>query len=164
LIHLKLKLFTSSFYCEGSGLLEFLIRESIGTKICGLEIDKKYWIRKKKFISLQFIDGRKVNSQVLMDSCACKNWNFALMFCYFNHRPSFDEYINVYKGNFVIIIGPAANTNRFTDPLPLDFKDNNDFHIVHVCDFGKNRDVLAIYERKIKKLIVQGEFDLNKKN
>lgn len=130
------------------------MRESIGAKVCGLEIDKKYWSRKNPFISLQFVDGQKVDSQVLLDSCACRNWNFALLFCYFNNRLAFDEYIEVYKGNFVIIIGPAANTNRYTDPLPFDFQDNNEFQLNYQCDFGDNKDILAIYERKIKKLAV----------
>lgn len=135
--------------------MEFLIRESIGVKICGLEIDKKYWSRKNNFIPLQFIDGKNVNSPALLDACgASKNWNFALLFCYFNIRRAFDEYIDVYKGNYVIIIGPAENTNRYTEPLPLDFQDNDDFQLVHICDFGDNRDVLAIYERKIRKLAV----------
>lgn len=116
----------------------------------GLEIDQKYWSRKKKFIPMHFVDGRTVTSQVLLDTCASKNWNFALFFCYFNHRSAFDAYIKTYKGNFVVIIGPAANTNRYTDPLPLDFQDNEDFLLVHLCDFGDNRDLLAIYERKIK--------------
>jgi hypothetical protein len=141
-------------YFLGSGLLEFLIRESIGTKICGLEIDKKYWSRKNPFIPLQFVDGRQVTSQILLESCASKNWNFALLFCYFNHRKAFDEYISVYKGNYVIIIGPNQNTNRYTDPLPLDFHDNDDFQLAHLCDFGDNKDLIAIYERKMKKFAV----------
>lgn len=130
--------------------MEFLINQSIGVKINGLEIDQKYWSRKRKFISMHYIDGRSVNSQILLDANASKNWNFALLFCYFNLRPVFDAYIEAYKGNFVIIIGPQANTNRYTDPLPLDFQDNDDFHLAHLCEFGDNRDLLAVYERKIK--------------
>lgn len=90
--------------------MEFLINQSLGIKINGLEIDQKYWNRKKKFIPMHFVDGRSLNSQTLLDASLCKNWNFALLFCYFNHRPAFDAYIQAYKGNFVVIIGPAANT------------------------------------------------------
>jgi hypothetical protein len=101
-----------TFLSSGNGLLEFLINQSIGVKINGLEIDQKYWNRKKKFIPMHFVDGRPVNSQLLLDMNSTKNWNFSLLFCYFNHRPAFDAYIEAYKGNFVIIIGPAANTGN----------------------------------------------------
>jgi hypothetical protein len=139
----------------GIGLLEFLIRESVNIKVSGLEIDKKYWSRKKPFIPLRFTEHDDcVTSQLILDSCISKNWNFALLFCYFNLRRAFDDYVSAYKGNFIIIIGPGPNTNRYTDPLPLDFQDNVDFHLVHLSDFGDNRDLLAIYERKVKSFAV----------
>ena len=139
----------------GIGLLEFLIRESVGVKMSGLEIDSKYWSRKKPFIQLKYIEhGQEISSKLILDSCLSKNWNFALLFCYFNLRSAFNEYIKYYRGNYVIIIGPAANTLRYTDPLPLDFQDNPDFQLVYIGDFGDNRDLIAIYERKNKKFAV----------
>ncbi|KAL7023485.1 hypothetical protein ACKWTF_012631 [Chironomus riparius] len=139
----------------GIGLLEFIIRESVGVKMSGLEIDSKYWSRKKPFINLKFVEhGQELSSKLILDTCLSKNWDFALLFCYFNLRRAFNEYIKYYKGNYVIIIGPAANTGRYTDPLPLDFQDNEEFQLVHLSDFGDNRDLLAIYERKNKKFAV----------
>lgn len=139
----------------GTGLLEFLIRESVGVKINGLEIDSKYWSRKKPFIPLKFVEhGQECTSKVLLDSSLSRNWNFALLFCYFNLRRAFNEYIQNYKGNYVIIIGPADNTGRYTDPLPKDFQDNEDFKLIHITDFGDNRDLIAIYERIDKKFAV----------
>lgn len=139
----------------GIGLLEFLLRESVGIRMSGLEIDSKYWSKKKPFISLKFVEhGQEVSSKLLLDTCMAKTWDFALLFCYFNLRSAFNEYIKHYKGNYVIIIGPADNTGRYTDPLPLDFKDNDEFELVHLSDFGDNRDLIAIYERKIKKFAV----------
>lgn len=139
----------------GIGLLEFIIRESVGVKMSGLEIDSKYWNRKKPFINMKIVEhGQQLSSNLLLDTCLSKNWNFALLFCYFNIRSAFNEYIKYYKGNYVIIIGPAANSGRYTDPLPLDFQDNEDFQLLHLSDFGDNHDLLAIYERKNKKFAV----------
>lgn len=92
----------------------------------------------------------------MLDTCLSKNWNFSLLFCYFNNRPAFNEYVKCFKGNFIIIIGPAANTNRYTEPLPLDeeFQKNGDFKLVHCQDFGDNHDLIAIYEKTGENLYV----------
>lgn len=83
-----------------------------------------------------------------------RNWNFTLLFCYFNNRLAFDEYVANYKGQYVIIIGPAEHTNRYTEPLPLDkeFQKNERFKLVQVSEFGNNRDLIAIYEKNVKNL------------
>jgi hypothetical protein len=139
----------------GIGLLEFIIRESVGARISGLEIDRKYWNKKKPFIPVSYVEhNEEVTMKLLLDSSVHRSWNFALLFCYFNLRHAFDDYIRAYRGNYVIIVGPAPNTNRYTDPLPLDFQDNADFQLAHCCDFGDNHDLLAIYERKVKSFAV----------
>lgn len=137
----------------GIGLLEFIMRESIGVRINGLEIDSKYWSRKKPFIPLRYVEhDQEITPKFLLDTVdtARRSWNFTLLFCYFNLRRAFNEYIKAYRGNYVIIIGPCDMTGRYTDPLPLDFQDNDEFQLVHTVNFGDNRDLLAIYERKVK--------------
>lgn len=79
------------------------------------------------------------------------------MFCYFNNRNAFNEYVNCYRGNYIIIIGPADyRTGRYTEPLPLDseFQKNNNYKLIHFSEFGNNRDLIAIYEKAGKNLYV----------
>jgi hypothetical protein len=127
----------------------------VGVKITGLEVDKNWWSRQKPFIPLKFLEpNQPITSQFLLDTCLSKNWNFSLLFCYFNNRPAFNEYVKHYKGNFIIIIGPAENTCRYTEPLPTDkeFQKNGNYKLVHLTEFGNNRDLIAIYEKNVKNL------------
>jgi hypothetical protein len=104
---------------------------------------------------LSFVDeSQEINSQLLLDTCLSKNWNFALMFCYFNCRDAFNKYVEVYKGNWIIIIGPAEKTDRYTEPMALDkeFQKNSNYKLVHFHEFGDNRDVIAIYEKSVKNM------------
>lgn len=126
-----------------------------GVKITGLEVDRNWWTRQKPFIPLKFLEpDQEITSQFLLDTCLSRNWNFSLLFCYFNNRPAFNQYVESFKGNFVIIIGPAENTLRYTEPLPLDkeFQANEKFKLIHVSEFGNNRDLIAIYEKNVKNL------------
>lgn len=118
-------------------------------------MDRNWWLRQKPFIPLKFLEpGQEISSQFLLDTCLSKNWNFSLLFCYFNNRDAFNEYVKCYKGTYVIIIGPAENTFRYTEPLPLDkeFQKNEKFKLVHMAEFGNNRDLIAIYEKNVKNL------------
>lgn len=126
-----------------------------GVKITGLEVDRNWWSRQKSFIPLKFLEpDQEITSQFLLDTCMSRNWNFSLLFCYFNNRDAFDKYVSCYQGNFIIIIGPADNTLRYTEPLPLDteFQKNQNFKLIHLREFGNNRDLIAIYEKNVKNL------------
>lgn len=121
----------------------------------GLEVDRNWWSRHNSFIPLKFCEPDQVISpQFLLDTIMSKNWNFSLLFCYFNNRAAFDEYVRCFRGNFVIIIGPAENTCRYTEPLPLDkeFQKNPNYKLIHLSEFGNNRDLIAIYEKSVKNL------------
>lgn len=78
------------------------------------------------------------------------------MFCYFNNREAFNDYVNCFRGTYIIIIGPAENTLRYTEPLPLDkeFQKNENYKLIHFSEFGNNRDLIAIYEKAGKNLYV----------
>lgn len=126
-------------------------------KITGLEVDKDWWMRHKPFIPLNFLaPNQEITSQFLLDSSLFRNWNFALMFCYFNCREAFNQYVEAYRGNWIIIIGPADKTGRYTEPLPLDkeFQKNKNYKLVCFQEFGDNHDIIAIYERDIENLYV----------
>lgn len=92
----------------------------------------------------------------MLNKCLSSTWNFSLLFCYFNNRAAFNEYVKCYKGNFIIIIGPATETHRYTEPLPLDpeFQENKDFKVVLLTEFNEKRDLIAIYERIDKRFCV----------
>ena len=45
---------------------------------------------------------------------------YALLFCYFNNGPVFIKYLQEYKGNIILVIGPSLGQNRYTNPLPFD--------------------------------------------
>lgn len=118
----------------------------------GLEVDKNWWTKHNSFIPLKFLEPDQViSSQFLLDTCLSKNWNFCLLFCYFNNRAAFDEYVKCYRGNFIIVIGPAEGTSRYTEPLPQDkeFQKNENYKLVHLREFGNNRDLIAIYEKNV---------------
>jgi hypothetical protein len=124
-------------------------------KITGLEVDQNWWSRQQSYIPLKFLaPDQAITPQFLLDTCLMKNWNFTLLFCYFNNRAAFNEYVKCYKGEFIVIIGPAENTFRYTEPLPLDeeFRKNENYKLVHLCEFGNNHDLIAIYEKNEKNL------------
>lgn len=92
----------------------------------GLEIDRNWWhscYAIKSFIPLNFMEDMKddfIRGSFLQQCCLLKSWNFALMFCYFNNRLAFLDYLNWYQGNHIIIVGPLHKDDIFTDPLPLE--------------------------------------------
>ncbi|KAJ8978815.1 hypothetical protein NQ317_018905 [Molorchus minor] len=130
----------------GSGLLEWILSKSLGLDVVGYEINKQWWESKYSvptFIKLRYHD-QSVQENVL-------DPRYALLFCYFNNGPAFLEYIDNYKGNTVIIIGPSRGAGRHTDPEPFkanfggmkwrlygyqEVKDTKDFIVVYVrlCD------------------------------
>lgn len=94
-------------------------------------------------------EGEEISEDFLLQNNEKKDWDFALFFCYFNNRPAFNKYVEAYKGKHIIIIGPAKDTNRYTEPDPLspNFTADQHFAIVHLSKFGDNQDFIAIYER-----------------
>lgn len=133
------------------------MKNLIGIKIRGLEVDKNWWTLHSTHIPLSFVgQDQEVTPQLLLDSSLSKNWNFALMFCYFNCRAAFNKYVESYKGNWIIIIGPSEKTNRYTEPMALDqeFSSNPNYKLVSFHEFGDNRDIISIYEKNVKNMFV----------
>lgn len=124
--------------------------------IVGLEVDSNWWNSKyspKPFIPLKYLNPtQKINSAFLEQTVNHSKKgikNFALLFCYFNCKPAFQEYVNSYRGNHIIIIGPGKNTERFTECSPTEppFTNTQKFQLVRLSEFGDNKDHIAIYER-----------------
>lgn len=153
----------------GSGLLEYIIQAATNVSVTGLELDKSWWTSNyspKSFIKLKFTNS-KINSEFL-HNCIFENndelsqlltynkqemENIALLFCYFNNRKSFCEYVNAFTGNFIFIIGPKKGHNIYCDPDPMEphFEKNSQYfwhlEIVHEIKNSFN-NIITLYKRK----------------
>ncbi|KAM7363379.1 uncharacterized protein ACRADG_000313 [Cochliomyia hominivorax] len=144
----------------GNGLFEWLLKQSINLQVYGLEVDRKWWLSNyaiKSFIPLNYIEDVKddyLTGSFLQQCCALNNWNFVLMFCYFNNRSAFLKYLDVYKGNYIIIVGPLEKADIYTDPLPLEPNfpsDTKSEWILVKSLLIENNNVLVLYEKCLKK-------------
>lgn len=109
----------------GSGLLEWLVA-AVGDgafNIYGLERDPNWWRSKyavRSFIPLNYIEhaDMKLDASFFIDCCS-GTLPCALIFCYFNNRKAFEDYLNVFEGKWLILIGPQPALGIHTDPNPL---------------------------------------------
>lgn len=116
----------------------------------GLELDNSWWTSdySKTFIKLNYI--KQITENCLNETINCSiNDNFALLFCYFNNGVAFTEYVKVFNGNFLILIGPKEGCGIVTDPLPLNpkFERNDVWCIENVIEIENSVNVIVIYKR-----------------
>ncbi|XP_057653712.1 uncharacterized protein LOC130892344 isoform X1 [Diorhabda carinulata] len=129
----------------GCGLLEWLINQSTGLPVLGYEINREWWESKYssfKFIKLNYINQLNEHS---LDP------NYALLFCYFNNKKSFQDYVNNYKGHLIFIIGPGCDVPRHTEPQPFsaDFG-TTDWHLYCYQEVKTTGDFIAAFIREEK--------------
>ncbi|KAJ6633619.1 hypothetical protein Bhyg_16805, partial [Pseudolycoriella hygida] len=137
----------------GSGLLEWILEATTGLPVRGIEMSNSLWMSNyspTQFIKMNFIEGDP--STMYLQECAATRDDFALLFCYFNNKSAFDNYVEEYHGNVLIIIGPRNDCGIVTDPLPLNpnFCSLNGFEwelesVIDVDDDDYN--VVAVYRR-----------------
>nr|XP_014092394.1 uncharacterized protein LOC106618968 isoform X2 [Bactrocera oleae] len=140
----------------GNGLFERIIQDCLGVALNGIEVDRSWWESKyaiKSFININYIDDCKKGENLekyLQKCCNLENWNFSLMFCYFNNRAAFLNYIEMYKGNILLIIGPKTGVNVFTEPLPLEprLPEGHRWKLKATLNIGK-LDVIAFYTKDV---------------
>ncbi|XP_055386635.1 uncharacterized protein LOC129615446 [Condylostylus longicornis] len=138
----------------GSGLLEWLIEQSTGSRVYGIEINEKWWTSKyspTKFIQLNYVDNVDINMEFLK-KCANNTENFILFFCYFNCFKTFRKYLNSYNGKYLMIIGPDdtkhKNQKIFTEPGPFNLGLNSNENVWKLYKFfeiDNNGNFLAFY-------------------
>ncbi|KAH8381774.1 hypothetical protein KR009_000179 [Drosophila setifemur] len=136
----------------GSGLLEWLISATGGQKISmyGLEVDRNWWQSKysvRSFIPLNYVeDAEEVNPHFL--NCCCNDSSpSALLFCYFNNRRAFLDYLRIFQGRWLIIIGPQPALGIHTDPNPLQPQlPVNKWSLRERLNWT-DRNIVAFYER-----------------
>lgn len=130
-------------------------------QIYGLEVDRQWWLSNyaiKSFIPLNYIedigDGDSMHANFLQQCCSSNSWNFALMFCYFNNRSAFLNYLHMFKGNYIIIVGPLEKCDIYTDPLPLEpnFPEDLSAKWLKVKSLPiENNNILVLYEKCVDK-------------
>lgn len=141
------------FFC-----LDFTFKCSLssGISVFGVELDNSWWkssYSPKTFIDLSFA-GNELTPNFLQEACTSNDWNFALLFCYFNNHEAFIRYLDAYHGKYLIIIGPGNDCGRHTDPQPfeLNLKDNKErWKLVSSCHIGNSVDFIAIYVKVLNK-------------
>lgn len=138
----------------GSGLLEWLISKTCSVRVVGLELDLSWWRSKwapKTFIELKFTEPQ-ITNQFLRACIQCDNGtdDFALLFCYFNNRDAFQEYVRAFNGNIIIIVGPSSEEHIVTDPNPLNphFDCDNEWKLIDFCQFNDQlSNCMSIFQR-----------------
>ncbi|XP_023297042.2 uncharacterized protein LOC111679674 [Lucilia cuprina] len=143
----------------GNGLFEWLLKEVLNLQVYGLEVDRQWWLSNyaiKSFIPLNYMEDMKkdcIPGSFLQKCCVLNSWNFALMFCYFNNRSAFLEYLKIYEGNYIIIVGPLEKTEIYTDPLPLEPNFPEDltskWTLIQTVPI-KSNNILVLYGKNIK--------------
>ncbi|XP_059611739.1 uncharacterized protein LOC132258429 [Phlebotomus argentipes] len=137
----------------GSGLFEWIIQESCGIKVSGLELDNSWWT--SPYAPATFIPLHFTVTPITADflkKCA-PNDRFALIFCYFNNGLAFWDYLEHFHGDFVIIAGPKAGVGIHTDPTPYALSTENApkekaWTLKTIIDVADGLNIIAIYERK----------------
>lgn len=136
----------------GSGLLEWMIQKSSGVEVIGLELDHSWWkssYSPKTFIELKFTTSERPDSRFLSDCMGRTNDQFALLFCYFNNRTAFLDYVRAYDGQLIVIIGPINGDKIVTDPIPLNPQfETDEWQLIGQSEMHGFDNCMAIYRRR----------------
>lgn len=139
----------------GSGLLEWIINRATDIPVSGLELDRSWWT--SPYAPKTFIDLHFTNCPITSDflrrcasSATTTSDNFALLFCYFNNRTAFLDYVEVFTGELIIIIGPAENSGIVTDPTPMNpqFANDQEWIFIEALEMLTKPNIIAFYKRR----------------
>ncbi|GAB0097746.1 LOC108097482 [Sergentomyia squamirostris] len=136
----------------GSGFFEWILKESCGVRVSGLELDNSWWTSAyapATFIPLHFT--QTPITEKFLKECASGE-NFSLLFVYFNNGPAFWEYLEQFPGDFVLIAGPEAGAGIHTNPSPYALLSENAPKVGSwlqeaKLDVGDSVNIIAIYKR-----------------
>ncbi|XP_022213134.2 uncharacterized protein LOC111068086 [Drosophila obscura] len=139
----------------GSGLLEWLMAAAGGQRISmhGLEVDRNWWQSKysvRSFIPLNYVEDAASPSQLdasFLSNCCNDAPPCAMLFCYFNNRRAFLDYLRIYRGKWLILIGPQPALGIHTDPNPIQPQLPTDGWILRERLDWTDRNVVAFYEK-----------------
>ncbi|CAB3246978.1 unnamed protein product [Arctia plantaginis] len=149
-----LKLCLNNLCCDrifsvgcGSGLLEWMVTQATGIPVSGIEVDSAWW--RCKYAPPTFIPLHLTPLELDKDTINILQTNktAALLFCYFNNRKSFEDYLHYFTGNVMIIIGPHEK-GVHTDPLP--FGDvGDDWVLYNSQEIRNSGDYIVVYKKTI---------------
>lgn len=135
----------------GSGLLEWMIRQSSGIEVIGLELDNSWWkssYSPRTFIELKFTISERPDTRFLSDCIGRPGDRFAILFCYFNNRKAFLDYVRAYDGKMIVIIGPIDGNKIVTDPTPLKPQfETDEWQLIGQSHMHGFDNCMAIYRR-----------------
>lgn len=79
------------------------------------------------------------------------NNRYALLFCYFNNGPAFQDYIKQYEGNVVFIIGPGKGRGTHTNPQPFtpNFERKDNWSLLDSTEVKNSKDFIAVYVKSL---------------
>lgn len=77
--------------------------------------------------------------------------NFALLFCYFNDRVAFNQYLDVFRGKYIIIIGPTEESEIQCNVTPMNpgFKMSRNVRwiLIYMYTMEDGYNEIVIYKR-----------------
>lgn len=116
----------------------------------GVEVDNAWW--QCKYAPPMFIPLLFTHSKLERDVITpLQDTSTALLFCYFNNRPAFEDYLKHYRGHVIIIIGPGdGKTDVHTDPKPF----NNvspDWELYKSQEVRNSGDFISVYNKSRSK-------------
>ncbi|XP_047999591.1 uncharacterized protein LOC125236713 isoform X2 [Leguminivora glycinivorella] len=95
-----------------------MIEQATGLPTAGLEVDGAWW--RCKYAPPTFIPLLLTPPTPDEDTARLlRAPGTALLFCYFNNRPAFEEYLQQYTGRVLVIIGPGEGAGVHAEPRPL---------------------------------------------
>lgn len=119
-----------------------------GIKVIGLEVDGAWWDCKyapKAFIPLHLAKFHLEDDPVTQN--LFKAQNQALLFCYFNNGPAFEDYVKYFDSDMIFIIGPGEGRNTHTNPTPFDPNLGAEWKLTNSQEVRDTKDFIAVYQR-----------------
>ncbi|XP_004925293.2 uncharacterized protein LOC101743729 [Bombyx mori] len=131
----------------GSGLLEWMLQKATGISVTGIEVDGAWWHCKyapPTFIPL-IVTSPQLNEDVLLE---LGNKDNAILFCYFNNRSAFENYLKHFCGPVLVIIGPDQGKGVYTEPGP--FEKILGWELYKWREVRQSKDFLSVYFRRVE--------------
>ncbi len=126
----------------GCGFLEWLLSRATDLKVSGLEVNKGWWESRHStphLIPLTYTEPGVIPKMPGRDT--------ALLFCYFNSLVHFDNYLDHFEGDVLVLIGPVDG-QRHCEPAPHDLERSEGWTAVAVHDIqGAGEDHVVVYKR-----------------
>lgn len=120
-------------------------------EVLGVELDHAWWLGRHSlgpFAPLVFLDDVVDEATSPFASCSSDS---ALLFCYFNDRRAFQDYLVTFPGRVCVIAGPGLQSGSVhCDPEPLNENTRQmlcGWTLCHARQVADTLDWIAVYVR-----------------